>query len=287
MERLLESADLLIIDEVQEYGASKPRMAAIRKAKEAKYILSLSATPHKHSSKLHKLNVESLTGDVVYEIEERTLVNKGVVARNVMILLLVEHEIKPWHTTLEFRDVFNKFIIHNDRRNGIALGVMSLADSLGLKTLPMFNSVEHGRLLEKISGYQFLCGEDGEDKRAELKRNFLSKKGGVLLVSDIWKKGITLPSVEVFVNMDGGKEASLVIQRRGRVLGATETKKKAITFDFIDMGAPYLADHSLARIKAYEEKLDDKDIIVFDTASPTFISDLEDYMLSWFELNLQ
>lgn len=288
MEKLLRKVDLLIIDEVQEYGISQPRLGALRKAINARYILSLSATPYKHSNKLHQFNVESFSGGIVYEIEERELVEKKVLADSRALMLLMDHkDAKPWMAALEYRELFDKLIIRSDRRNGIALAILTVCDSLGLKTLAIFNSVEHGRLIQSMSGYQFLSGEDNEEKRAETKRNFLSKKGGVLLVSDIWKKGITLPSVEILLNMDGGKESSLVIQRRGRVLGVTETKKKALTIDFIDDYQKYFNEHSLERIKAYEEKLGKEAIDVMDPSQPDFIRDLEEYLINWFELNIQ
>lgn len=286
MSRYLSNLDMLIIDEVQEYGKSKPRMVALRMASNIKYVLALSATPHKYSDEVHKFNVDGFCGGIIYEIEEKTLVNKGVLAENKMLLLSIEYEHKPWQDSMEYRDVFRSIVIDNERRNSIIVSLLTVCDSLDLKTLAMFNSVEHGKKIENITGYTFLSGEHKDTIRMSVKKSFLSKKGGVLLVSDIWKKGITLPAVEVFLNVDSGKETTLIIQRRGRVLGVTENKKKALAVDIIDQGVKYLEDHALQRIQAYEEKtgVENIDVIEF---SDNIVSDLEDYLINWFELNIQ
>lgn len=286
MSKFLRNLDFMIIDEVQEYGNSKPRLSALRKASNLKLILSISATPHKYSNELHRFNVDSFCGGIIYEIEENTLVDSGVLSKNRVLLLSLEHKYKPWNDSKEYRDVVKEVIINDDVRNSIIVSFLTICDSLDLKTLAMFNSVEHGALISKTTGYTFLSGEDKETTRETTKKSFLSKKGGVLLVSDIWKKGITLPSVEILLNVDSGKEATLIIQRRGRVLGVTETKKKALAVDIIDSGVRYLDEHSENRIYTYENKVGVENIDVIEFG-PNFATDIEDYLINWFELNLQ
>lgn len=287
MKIFLKELEFIIIDEVQEYGSSKPRLEALRQMTSLSHILSISATPYRYKNLIHQLNVDGFSGGVVYEIHEKELVKNEVLAESRILLLLFEHFVKKYQQASTYQDVVEKLVISNASRNGVILGMLALCDSLGLKTLAMFNSVKHGKIISSLSGYSFLSGEDDENTRDKMKKHFLSESGGVLLVSDIWKKGITLPSVEILFNVDGGKEASLVIQRRGRVLGTTDSKKKALTIDFIDLNAPYLGDHSLSRINAYETKIDSSLIDVIDTRKSAFISDLEEYLINWFELNIQ
>lgn len=286
--KFFRSIKFAIVDEIQEYS-STTRINALKSITNHDWFLCLSATPYRDSNKIQELSINSICGGVIYDIREKSLVKRKVLAKNRKALLYFQHEDRPWHSSLSYNEIREKYIYLNKQRNKCLLNVLSVCEKLGLKTMAMFNSVEHGELISKKSGYEFLSGKDKEDKRGSVKENFIKSSGGVLLVSDIWKKGITLPTVEVFFNVDGGKESSLIIQRRGRVLGATDTKKKAISFDFIDISDNYLSEHSLNRINAYEEKIGKKKIDVFEPQSLSkkdFKNEIKDYLINWFELNI-
>lgn len=288
IKRILNSINFVIVDEAHEYSSVK-RIAVLRYPKKQDWFLSISATPHKDDNKIQEYLLTAIAGDIVYDISEKKLVKRGVLAKNRKALLHFEHEDKNWHSVLSYHEIREKYIYLNKTRNKYLIIVLKVCEELGLKTLAMFNSVEHLDFISKKTGYKKLSGVDLDKKRAKIKSKFLDSKGGVLLVSDIWKKGITLPSVEVFFNVDGGKESSLIIQRRGRVLGVTKEKKKALSFDFIDVSCFYLSEHSLNRIRAYEEKIGKKKIDVFkpqDSKTKVFKEDIKDYLINWFELNI-
>jgi len=101
-----------------------------------------------------------------------------------------------------------------------------------------------------------------------------------LLATNIFNKGLTLPEVEVLTNVGGGKEQSLIIQKKGRTLGTTETKKKALTIDFIDV-SPYFSEHSLSRIQVYEKEVGIENIAIFDSSDEDFYQDLREFIVNW------
>ncbi len=287
MVSLLESLDFLIVDEVHEFGKSKQRLEVIRKAHNVKFVLALSATAYKAKDEIHKINVESFSGGIIYEIPEDELVAKGVLAKSRTLILFVDYDLHPYELSKDYRQIVTDVIINNERRNELIVKVAKTCEKLGIKTLLMFNSVEHGEIISKQTGYVFLSGKDDDKKRQEDKDKFLSKRGGVFLASDIWKKGVTLPSVEILFNVDGGKEPSLVIQRRGRVLGVTEKKKKALCIDIVDDFPKYLADHGASRVKTYESKLGKGTTDMIEEKDLDFQEQLEEYLINWFELNIQ
>jgi len=279
--KLLKSIDFMIVDEIQEFGSSKKRLAALKKV-DAEWWLSLSATPFKDNNEIQEYNIESFTGGIVYEIEEKELRDNKVLADNKILLLPFEHD--PSYSA-SYGDVFNELVVENRRRNRVLIDVLDTCEELGLKTVAIFRSVEHIKIISKQTGYGSLHGEDPTEKRNKVKERFLRNSGGVLLVSDIWKKGITLPSVDVLFNVDGGKESTLVLQRRGRVLGTSDNKKKALYIDFTDFADKFLSDHSLSRIEAYEGQLEGKYIEALDTDGD-IRADLKSYLIEWFELNV-
>jgi superfamily II DNA or RNA helicase len=286
LEKHLKSVELPIVDEIHEYGGSKVRMRILRKFTSYRWFLTISATPHK-LGKIQQINIDSLTGGVIYEIPEADLVERKVLADNRILLLLFKHDLSRLGDETSYGQVNTHLIINNHRRNLIIAYFLECCKELGLKAIAMFNSKIHGNKLSSFADLTFISGDSSDKLRATIKSEFLSKSGGVLLVSDIWKKGITLPSVEILINADGGKEPSLVIQRRGRILGVTETKKKALYVDFIDDCELYLGEHSISRVEAYEEKLSENKIDVLDTNATNFYRDLKEYMIDFFELNIQ
>ena len=229
------------------------------------------------------MNVEDLTGGVVYEIEESELVEREVLADNRILLMLINHP--TLFGDLSYMSLHNKLIINNYTRNEILKNITNLCSDLRLKILVIFSSKEHGRKMSSLTGFTFIHGETKEQDRETEKLKFLKGKGGVLFASHIWKKGITLPEVDVLINASGGKEESMILQIRGRVLGATVTKKKALYIDFVDNCDEYFNEHSLERIRAYESKIGMDKIDVLDSDNDKFYEDVEDYLISWFEIN--
>jgi superfamily II DNA or RNA helicase len=242
--------------------------------------LALSAEPYK-DDKIAKLNVKKLTGGIIYTIEEKELEQRKVLAQNKVLLIINEYTNNGDNT---YRDTYDEVIINNKNRNRLVAGVLELCKLLDIKILALFASKKHGYIIEKKTGVKFLSGDSSGEERETVKEYFLKGKGKQLLASWIWKKGITLPEVQVLLNVDGGKEKSLVIQIRGRVLGMAEGKSRALFVDFIDIYGDYFSEHALERIKVYEEKVGKDNIDVLESGSLDFYEMLESYMMDWFNI---
>lgn len=278
----LADVDFAVIDEVHEYY-SKERMKIIESMTSLSRLMSLSATPYKSLDEIGAKNIKSLTGGVVYEIEESTLKDKKVLAENKVLLLVHEITHNPMYDMMTYSELEREVIMMSETRNAVISTVINICDDLKLKTLAMFRSKEHGYLMDELLDKIFLSGDADDETRKYTKEWFLEGEGKVLLASEIWKKGITLPEVEVFINGSGGKEESLILQKRGRVLGATDSKKKALAIDFIDNYDKYFNEHSLHRIEAYTKVVGEDNIDVIDASEPEFPELLRIYLEEWFE----
>ena len=176
-------------------------------------------------------------------------------------------------------------IFNSAVRNGYIMKVIKILERLKLKTLVLFQSVEHGELISKQSGYPFISCRTKEKAREEAKQRLLENKdGGILLASDIFKKGVTLPSVEVLLICDNNKETALTIQRKGRVLGTTEKKDKSLVIDFIDIFDEYFSEHSKSRLNTYVESIGEDKVGILDASISDCFSTLEHWIKKWFEI---
>jgi superfamily II DNA or RNA helicase len=278
----LKSVDFVIIDEVQEYRSSN-RLSMLRQiVKHGKMVLGLSATPFKDNDVLGTAHIKSICGDIVYDIPENDLVERKVLAENRILLVNLEHQVKSKHKRMKYFDLREEIIVNSVARNTIIIQTIKACRELGLKVLVMFDLVEHGKIIAELSKCGFLHGEYSDIERDLVKEEYLEKNGGVLLVSTIWKKGITLPPVEVFINASGGKESSNVIQKRGRVLGVdgSRGKVKAVSIDILDDFPYYFGEHSLNRISAYERQAGAERIDVMDATF--FNNNIKEYLNNWF-----
>lgn len=278
MYEFLKSVDFLIVDEIQEFSG-KARIHMLRSFSNITHILGLSATPYRREDDIGNMNLVSLFGEIAYEVEEKVLVEKGVLAESRVLLLLHQH---PYYHKTAYQEVWDAAIKHNVKRNKALQSVIDVCLRNEIKLLVMFTSKEHGYAMEELTGMPFLCGDHTDEQREYAKEWFIEGKGKTMLVSNIWKKGVTVSEAQAFLNADGGKEETAVIQKRGRVLGTTEDKKRALVIDFADISQQYFGEHSLNRIRAYEEKIGEDKIDALDVGDTDFEEQLENYITGWF-----
>ena len=155
---------------------------------------------------------------------------------------------------------------------------------LGLKTLVLFQSIDHGSIVSQLTDLPFISGRDKTKVREQRKREFLDADGGVLLASNIFKKGITLPSAEVLINVDEGVQDANTIQKKGRVLGVTETKERSVIIDFIDLYDAYFSEHSDSRLDVYVDAIGEDNIGILDTSSDDWAETLERWTKKWLKV---
>jgi superfamily II DNA or RNA helicase len=282
LQQYLETVQLLVVDEIHMY-ISDERINVCRECTNAQGVLCLSATPEKSSSIIDNIKIKSLGGPIIYEVLATLLKERGVLAQEKIILIMIDHN-KNKNIAFADKDDFDiyeeRLIVKNEQRNNILINVLQILRHLNLKTLVLFQYVLHGKSIQQILGDELLTGETKLDQRKRSITQFLKRKGGILLATGIFNKGLTLPEVQVMVNAGAGKEQSMIIQKKGRTLGTTKEKKKAITIDLIDI-SDYFSQHSLSRVQVYEEQVGLENIEIFDSLDGEFYSDLRESLTNW------
>lgn len=265
MKRYLRELRFLCVDEIHD-NCSDSKLRIYKRCVGLEYQLCLSATPYRANALVQNLKLREWSGDIVYDITEEELRDVGVLSDYRVIMLMVDHEgHDDGVDDRDYADVRRRLMYENERRNGVLRTTVETMRDMRLKTLVLFQSVEHGRLMSEMLGETFISGETSGEDREAAKRAFLDADGGVLLASGIFKKGVTLPEVQVLVNADGGLEDALVIQRKGRVLGATEGKSRSLVVDVLDVYGSYLGGHSERRMDTYLRSVGERGVTVLDT----------------------
>ena len=272
----------LCVDEIHD-NCSDAKLKTYKKCKSLEYQLCLSATPYRSGAFVQNLKLKEWSGDVIYNITEKRLRERKVLSDYRVFMLLIDHnDIEYDVDDDDYNDCRKELIFENKLRNRLLLDVMKVLERLNLKTLVLFQSVAHGKRVEELSGVPFISGETDGEERERAKDEFLEGEGGFLLASNIFKKGITLPQVEVMINVDGGLEDANTVQKKGRVLGATKTKSRSLIIDFFDLYDAYFSEHSETRLNTYIGAIGEKRVGILDTSIDDWLETLERWMVKWF-----
>ena len=282
LEKYIRELKFLCVDEVHE-NCSDAKLKTYKKAKKLEYQLCLSATPYRAGTLVQNLKLKEWSGDVIYTITEKRLRERKVLSDYRVFMLLIDHNDIEYDIEEEDYSGYRKELIFKSKmRNRVLFQVIGVLKELNLKTLVLFQSVEHGRAVEKITGIPFISGENTSEERERAKDEFLKKEGGFLLASNIFKKGVTLPQVEVLINVDGGLEDANTIQKKGRVLGATETKSRSLIVDFFDLYDAYFSEHSETRLNTYIGAIGEKRVGILDVSIDSWLETFRRWTIKWF-----
>ena len=285
LEKYFKELKFLCVDEIHD-NSSDSKLKIYKKAKNLEYQLCLSATPYRSGALVQNLKLQEWSGDIIYNISQQELREKHVLSDYRVFMLLIDHTQQELDKDInDYTDYRRELILKNETRDKILIEVINFLREMKLKTLVLFQSVEHGRAMSSALNITFISGETKGEEREEEKVEFLKKDGGILLASNIFKKGITLPEASVMINVDGGLEKANVIQRAGRVLGVTSTKQKSLIIDFIDLFDVYFSKHSEARLDTYVKEIGEDKIGILDTSVNSWIETFKDWTKKWFEIN--
>lgn len=285
LEKYFKELKFLCVDEIHD-NSSDSKLKIYKKAKNLEYQLCLSATPYRAETLVQNLKLQEWSGDVIYTISQQELREKHVLSDYRVFMLLIDHTQQELDKDInDYTDYRRELILKNETRDKILIEVINFLREMKLKTLVLFQSVEHGRAMSSALNITFISGETKGEEREEEKVEFLKKDGGILLASNIFKKGITLPEASVMINVDGGLEKANVIQRAGRVLGVTSTKQKSLIIDFIDLFDAYFSEHSEARLDTYVKEIGEDKIGILDTSVNSWIETFKDWTKKWFEID--
>ena len=282
LDKYIRELKFLCVDEVHE-NCSDAKLKTYKKARSLEYQLCLSATPYRAGTLVQNLKLKEWSGDIVYTITEKRLRKRHVLSDYRVFMLLIDHNDISYDVAVEDYAGYRTALIFNSEiRNQVLMRVMNVLRELKLKTLVLFQSIEHGSKVAQLSGERFISGQTKSDERERAKAEFLSGEGGFLLASDIFKKGVTLPQVEVLINVDGGLEDANTIQKKGRVLGATETKSRSLIVDFFDLYDAYFSAHSETRLNTYIEAIGEKRVGILDTSVDDWLETFRRWTIKWF-----
>jgi len=252
--QLCESFDLVICDEAHHIRGQGD-WYKIMYEMDARYKVGLSATAYPENQDEAERGIiwmKATCGPIRIDIPTSELVEAGFLMRqNVYMVRITTPNLmgQRWSNTLRERA-----ITQNQKRNKIIARLAKKFISDGLKVLIVANRFDHIACLEHTLDaegvdYRIVTGRDNAYSRQEKVQGFVNGEYGAL-IGTVLGEGVDIPSVDVVINAEGGKDDKATVQRQ-RNLTISAGKTRAILVDFLDETNEYFKKHSRARLEAY------------------------------------
>jgi superfamily II DNA or RNA helicase len=249
----VKTSKFIIFDEIHEFAKGKLSEKVLKSFPEAFFRIGMTATPP--SERYAFLNLISSLGPVVEEVTAEDLIDEGYLTKPLIQITTLPTLSQPLEG-VPYPDVYDQYIINNNSRNE---GIVKLTESITedtsnpSKILILTKNLEHASILHKmLPGSYKLEGKDSLLERESVLKEFrTSTEPQVIIGTIIFQTGVDIPELTHLINARGLKSEIATLQALGRTLRKHSKKTKVFIYDFIDK-APYLEQHSAARITSYK-----------------------------------
>jgi superfamily II DNA or RNA helicase len=256
----LESTEVLIIDEVHEFSSGKTRVAVIESFPNAEYRIGLTATVPDDKEKQY--NILGALGPVYKVATTSELIEGGILTKPLIQIIPIQYNNYGDFDRKPYLQVYKEFIVENTFRNNIIKDIVDVAyKKENNRVVIIVNSVEHGRLLEKlIHASKYISGEDSLPDRYKAISDLRKGKYQCLIGTVILQTGVSIDEITHFINARGLESKIASLQALGRSLRLNEGKDKAYVYDFAD-SIPCLHKHYKKRLRHYKKEGHDIEIL--------------------------
>ena len=214
------------------------------------YRFGLSGTPLRYEV-LADMKVISITGDLIYDLDNAYLIAEGYSARPIVHIGVVELKDERWWKA-DYQTAYDTLLVHNEQRNQ---KIADFALAQHGTVLILVDRIEHGLILQGLMPYAtYVTGSDTTARRRGVLDNMREAKDGIYIATPIFDEGVDVPGVNAVVIAGGGASSIRVLQRIGRGLRHKEGINQLNVLDFVDDVNLHLFNHSDARITTYVEE---------------------------------
>jgi superfamily II DNA or RNA helicase len=249
--KLLEMVELVIGEEAHEAGGNS-YFEILQHCKNAHYRLALTATPFMRESAEDNMKLMAAFGPVLVKVSEKTLIDRGILARPYFVYLDPTPHPKlrktsPWQRARQLE------IVEGPGRNDMVLSMAQRAVSHALPVIVLVQMKKHGEALLKrfrAAGIKarYIQGESSQEERQDALDLLGAGDIDVLIGTTIIDVGVDVPAVGMVILAGGGKAEIALRQRIGRGLRAKKTGANiCFIVDFSDKLNTTLRDHARTR----------------------------------------
>lgn len=251
----LDQAKFLIVDEVHKFCKGDIVKAAIHSFPNAAYRFGFTATLP--DDKVDLMTLLGAFGPVILTKSTQELIDEHKLAKPNIQIINFKPELTPEDMDLSYAEIYEKFIVNSEVRNGKVISLCEMIRSKGGKAriCLLVKNLDHLNYLKsKIPNSYSLEGIDSiEDRKYAIKKFLKSEEPSFLIGTKVLQTGINIEEITHLINVRSLKDKIPTLQGLGRGMRIGEDKDSVMVYDFMDE-VPYLEDHSKARIRHYRKE---------------------------------
>lgn len=264
--RMLDEAKLVIGDEIHHLE-SKSWLSVFSRIT-APHRFGLTATACTDGS---GLTLIGMTGEIVAQINAKTLIDRGVLVPARIWFARVPNEVQFARKT-PYPTVYSQGIVHSIPRNERVLHVARTFQAEEKNGITLVRRINHGNLLADMMcrakvRAEFLHGKLKRDDRLRLlDRLWAGELDQIVAQDQILGEGVDMPGLETLINANGTRGGGSsrnstehevgrgTIQFLGRGLRSAPGKEFFEMVDFTDHAHKFLQEASRERVRALEDE---------------------------------
>lgn len=246
--QMLKETKVHLFDECHSVTCSTFR--SIYDQIDPEYIFGFSGTPYRDDNS--DLLITGMLGEKIIDIPASELIEKGLLVQPTIKFISIPRQPLSSET---YQSVYKKYVVENEERNQILIQEIKNLLVKKYKILVLTKQIKHQQILNDLLidegiAFEMLNGNDGVDRRQEVKELLNTGKIDLILASTIFDIGVDISALNALVLCGGGKSSIKTLQRIGRVIRQHPGKKFVAVVDTFD-NTKYLKKHSLNRYQVY------------------------------------
>lgn len=277
---LLRHAVGILCDEAHHLAAAG--IASLFKyCKNAVFKLGCSGTVDKHDraigrraddkARAHLWSLESITGPVLYRVDNEFLIQNGYSARPSIYIVndraaygpqIVTPPLNPMQFNsgmMAYKTVFDRGVVQDKT---FLKSICLLASVLAAQGKPPFvfsHSVDHLKAIYGVAhamrlNVALISGKDSSLKRKEVIRRFTEEDDLIVLASSILDEGFSVNGIRSLILAGARKSPIEILQRIGRGLRKKDEDNTTMVFDFDPLHSTLLHKQFKSRKATYEQE---------------------------------
>lgn len=236
--------DCLIIDEAHHAAARTYRRLNQKYWTNIYYRFCFTATPWRTQEE-EQILMESITGDVIYELPYDTAVKKCYIVPVEAYYI----QLKPKETSgRTWSQVYAALVVVNKDRNLVIKKLLLRLLSSNTSTLCLVKEIAHGERIQELTGLEFCKGENPYN--SELLEQFNSKKiTGLIGTTGVLGEGQDTKPAEFIIIAGLGKSKTAFMQMVGRGVRKYPGKETCKVIIFKDTSHKWTLSHYNQQVK--------------------------------------
>lgn len=252
-QEFLKTIQVLFFDEAHRLGSET--WYTVSTLCPAFYRFGMSGTPLDRSDGAD-LRLIAATGDVIVNIPNKFLVDRGVSARAQIIFDSITDPVLDRKKKFQYQTVYKQCVTANPALLKKVVEWAKIFHAKGLGLLILVEEIEHGKAIDEalwtdtdgqFIPHQFIHGSEDTETRSSALKDFAEGRLPVLISSRILDEGVDVPTIDAMILAGSRKSKIKTLQRLGRGLRG----EKLILVEFANYCHKHLVEHSLQRLNDY------------------------------------